>query len=98
PVIYTLSLHDALPILESMKSLFNLSLNIISNISSLFDILITSYSLSIYNDNTKGADKSTPNLLFIHKFFNFFFWCKSSHIIYWLDRKSTRLNSSHVSI
>src|SRR5699024_11296089 len=86
-VIYTLSLHDALPIFLFIFPLIRISCNswltsrvtipsngILLHLSRYYSIKITSRAYILYKHKNR--------------------WGYSSEI----DRKSTRLNSSHVSI
>src|SRR5699024_11941392 len=82
-LIYTLSLHDALPILLPNK--LSALLNTLLLIFWRFEYLRHSVSI-VVADLVVAA--STRSSLFL----------KNRELLVHLDRKSTRLNSSHVSI
>src|SRR5690606_41454568 len=86
--IYTLSLHDALPI-----SLFVHSNNRISSLDSCEEIEKVAFRLPVHHSNTKSS--SCIGSTFSALTYPLPFLEKKSCC---LDRKSTRLNSSHVKI
>src|SRR5699024_12406255 len=76
--LYSLSLHDALPILAKLKSILLMStLGILLSGCSNLEVL-----------NPKGPMAEDSHFLIIF----------SIIMMVFIDRKSTRLNSSHVSI
>src|SRR5690606_41744366 len=87
-VIYTLSLHDALPIFWLIKKLFDSGSLIITNQIYKYLIFIGYIVLSFV------IITKIPTLESVYvpgKIIGVF-------VLIWLDRKSTRLNSSHVKI
>src|SRR5205085_11960524 len=98
PNLYTLSLHDALPILYILKNLrnFNFPLTIIHFVKTNTQNLLRNFSskktkapISIF-DSTFSGSIDLENIQKIKDLF--------SNIQYFIDRKSTRLNSSHSQI
>src|SRR5690606_41642827 len=88
--IYTLSLHDALPILACFQALIKKSLPN-HNTTGVANAHIISLAYGAFIKNIPyiktGKDKITAQKVFLFSF------------LYFLsDRKSTRLNSSHVKI
>src|SRR5204863_9398157 len=84
--IYTLSLHDALPISVSVLDLENKKVDASIKISS------NTQRISISPDDrwVFTADQTKPQLAVIDT--------AKNQVAHWIDRKSTRLNSSHVEI
>src|SRR5690606_41687730 len=94
PLIYTLSLHDALPIFATFVQL---------NPGS-FECFCLSHFKQCFNDPRKvrvhGFTRCV-RVTFLDGIKNFLMLIQticSSDLAYTIDRKSTRLNSSHVKI
>src|SRR5690606_42011702 len=93
--IYTLSLHDALPIFINAK--FVAAIIVITGLFLCLSLLVTGWGilkigiLPTFSEFCRILALTALNVLYVS------FWLNLS-IYFSIDRKSTRLNSSHVKI
>src|SRR5690606_40550789 len=98
PYIYTLALHDALPIFDGGNT-YDIVLNTDQgdNLTSGNNSGFTVTSISNCNTNNNGQHPHTDPLQFTSIDLSDYIGTSGLRIRF-VDRKSTRLNSSHVKI
>src|SRR5690606_41670500 len=97
PLIYTLSLHDALPISFSYAHQIKTPLLLIHGVDDENSGTFPIQSERLYNA-IKGHGGTTRLVFLPHEFHSYRAKESILHTLWEIDRKSTRLNSSHVKI
>src|SRR5699024_12008123 len=98
PDIYTLSLHDALPILlfKGIKIILSIWLTIMIYTFKITFVIVSKFSNGLADSLSGSMNRWIENVS--DTLDSEYHRNKAKETADWKDRKSTRLNSSHVSI